>query len=130
MSDLAKALALRAGGGWGWGAGTGVKRAMKTSLASPCALSVAAISNRFSPGLRTMGSELNSAAWSPRGRKVAGIPLMVTTGRPELPMTMPRMLRGELPTSRICPEVETEGLTTRIDGGARAPLTVTWPLEL
>ena len=128
MSAFASPLLL--GGGAGVGATGGAYCAIKVNVACTFVGLVALISTRLSPGSSVIGSEQTPAACALFGRKAAVIPLMVTTGSPELSSTTPRTTRGDLRASILCPEVETLGSISTIAGGICGAFTVTCPLAL
>ena len=60
---------------------------------------------------------MNWAACALVGRMVTDLPLMVTTGMPEASITTPRMMRGELATSTVCPSPAEGSVKTIVGSG-------------
>src|SRR5208283_3088302 len=104
------------------GGGLGVKWATTWKRELAWAGLVATMSKGLSPGLRVMGSDQYSAAFSVLGRSAAGAPLMVIVGRPLLSMATPRMMSGDSLTSTVWFWFTPDGaMTTSVGGDGGEP---------
>src|ERR1019366_1537256 len=118
---------------------TGATFGVKLATNSKCEVALAGldatISKEFGPGLSVMGSDQNSATFSPLGRNAAGAPLIVIVGRPESSIDTPRMVNDDsfnsivwslpAPEGAMITSVGAGGGAAGVEGGGDAGCTTT-----